>query len=324
MVTADFAHILREKYLKNTKLDDYTRTTAYAEILHTGERIEQIFFEHDNILISVSGGSDSDCIVHLICVYFREYIEKCNFVFVDTGLEYAATKRHIDYLQEKYGIKIKKIRGKSVVWAVRNYGVPILSKSKSQLFAAYCRGAKWAVNYANGGEKSHKYTLNPAQRRMLDFIKTNGIKISDMCCKVSKKQPIADYIKNNAIDLNVTGERMAEGGFRSMSHKSCFETGKKTSIIKCDKFMPLFWWSDSTKKVFKELEGIHFSDCYEVWGMKRTGCVGCPFNRKVNSELQLIRTYEPKLYIACMSVFGEAYRLVEMFGARKYTPRKKR
>lgn len=81
--------------------------------------------------------------------------------------------------------------------------------------------------------------------------------------------------------------------------------------------MPLFWWSDDVKAVFKETENITYSDCYEVWGMKRTGCVGCPFGRNVGEELELMRRYEPRLYKACINVFGTSYKLTDMFNCRK-------
>lgn len=47
--------------------------------------------------------------------------------------------------------------------------------------------------------------------------------------------------------------------------------------------------------------------------MKRTGCVGCPFNSRVGEELAVIKEHEPKMYTACMNVFGESYRLMAEF-----------
>lgn len=45
--------------------------------------------------------------------------------------------------------------------------------------------------------------------------------------------------------------------------------------------------------------------------MTRTGCVGCPFNSKAATELLLIKQYEPKLYKACINVFGDSYRAMD-------------
>jgi hypothetical protein len=81
--------------------------------------------------------------------------------------------------------------------------------------------------------------------------------------------------------------------------------------------MPLWWWSDETKHEFKEKEGIRYSDCYEVYGMKRTGCCGCPFNLNIADDLQAMYEYEPRLFKACMAVFGQAYELTDRFHCRR-------
>ena len=111
----------------------------------------------------------------------------------------------------------------------------------------------------------------------------------------------------------MTGEREAEGGQRALAHKSCFECHKDGS----HKYMPLWWWSDAVKRDFKKAEGIRYSDCYEVYGMKRTGCVGCPFNLRIRDDLIIMQRSEPQLYKACMNVFGQSYRLMDQFHCRK-------
>lgn len=35
--------------------------------------------------------------------------------------------------------------------------------------------------------------------------------------------------------------------------------------------------------------------------------MGCPFNPKVNEELEIIRENEPKLYNAAVNIFGKSY-----------------
>lgn len=62
---------------------------------------------------------------------------------------------------------------------------------------------------------------------------------------------------------------------------------------------------------------IRFSDCYEVYGMKRTGCCGCPFNPNIADDLQAMYEYEPRLFKACMNVFGQAYELTDKFNCRR-------
>lgn len=308
----EFAAAIREKYMLNESLDTGQRFEAYDALFHTGSKLLDYFGSHERIAISVSGGSDSDCIVHLVCTYFPEFLEKCKFVFVNTGLEYDATKRHLCDLEKRYGIEIDRIRGKSVVTAIRKYGVPILNKAKSKNINLYLRGTpkgEYLVFQADGA----LYSFTKSERELARYLKENGIMVSSKCCDISKKEPLYQYMKQNHTDLNVSGERKAEGGVRATVNKSCFSE----NVHGIDKYMPLFWWSDETKRIFKKTEGIRYSDCYEVWGMKRTGCVGCPFGKDTAHELELMYQYEPKLYKAVMAVFGQAYELTDRFNCRR-------
>lgn len=65
--------------------------------------------------------------------------------------------------------------------------------------------------------------------------------------------------------------------------------------------------------VYCEHFGITRSDCYEVWGMKRTGCAGCPFGKEFNQEVALAETYEPKLAAAMNNLFGPSYEYTRRF-----------
>ena len=296
---------------------EYTQPQTRVDVLHTCIKINNYFRTHDSILVSVSGGSDSDCMIHLICKYFPEYLPKCHFVFSNTGLEWKATLKHLDDLEEWYKIQIDRIRGVSVVTACRQYGFPILSKFKSHFIDLYLRdqpsGAK--IIFYGGIKSYHAMQFTENQKKLAIYLKENGIKVSDKCCEISKKKPLTKYAKEKGCDMVCTGERVAEGGRRALVHKSCFE--ENNSHAKMDKYMPLLWWSDGTKEDFKQHEGICYSDCYEVYGLRRTGCVGCPFNLNVAADLSVMLQYEPNLYTACMNVFGESYRLMDEFKCRK-------
>lgn len=285
-----------------------------ARIMNTMAKMAFHLQMHESICVSVSGGSDSDIIVHMIATYFRECLPKIHFVFINTGLEYAATKRHIEEIQEKYDITIETIRGESVVTAVRKYGLPIISKEYSHIIDGVQRnaGESYVRKLNQTREESPRYAISKKQRALAQYLIDNDIRISDKCCDVSKKKPAHQFYRTIGADLVITGERQSEGGQRATAHKDCFEHGKTI-----DKYMPLFFWNDETKQWYKEDEGIRYSDCYEIWGMKRTGCVGCPFGSDVGMELDMIREYEPNMYKACMNVFGESYRLMDKFNVKR-------
>ena len=311
----EFAAAIREKYMLNESLDTGQRFEVYDALFHTGSKLLEYFGSHEHICISVSGGSDSDCIVHLVCTYFPEFLDKCKFVFVNTGLEYDATKRHLCDLEKRYGIEIDRIRGKSVVAVVREYGVPILSKYKSEMIRKHMNGNQYAWGYIFGDKvkTNHSMMFTDAQKTLVQYLTDNQIKVSALCCTYSKKKPLKKFQKEHNIDLSVTGERQAEGGQRALAHQSCFQEYKND----IPRHMPLWWWSNAAKQIFKEVEGIRYSDCYEVYGMKRTGCCGCPFNLNIADDLQAMYEYEPRLFKACMNVFGQAYELTDRFNCRR-------
>ena len=61
------------------------------------------------------------------------------------------------------------------------------------------------------------------------------------------------------------------------------------------------------KQRYEEHYGITHSKCYTEYGLKRTGCAGCPFGKRFEAELEVIQKYEPKLYKAVMNIFGDSY-----------------
>ena len=301
-----------------------------ARINNTLGKMDKYLDEHNCICVSVSGGSDSDIIVHMICTHFRKYLPKIHFVFANTGIEYRATLQHLDYLQERYDIQIVELRGTPIPIAVKKYGVPFVSKLFSEfisrlqkhgfcwedmplswLLAKYPRARVACRFWTNDwGEKS-RFNINWI-RYLKEFLmlKRPTIKISSMCCNVSKKGPLEKYQKSVKADLYITGERKAEGGARAGGHSDCFERAKKQ---KMDHYMPLWFWDDETKAWYKKHEKILYSDCYEVYGLKRTGCVGCPYGQNLWDELEIMQQYEPQCYKLCMNVFLDGYFLRREF-----------
>lgn len=69
--------------------------------------------EHPNAMCSYSGGSDSDIMLHLI-EQVREMFQlpPVKYYFFETGLEMAATRRHVKEQAEKYGVEIITVRPK--------------------------------------------------------------------------------------------------------------------------------------------------------------------------------------------------------------------
>lgn len=60
---------------------------------------------YKNIACSVSGGADSDIMID-ICEKVKPH--GVHYVWFDTGIEYQATKDHLKYLENHYGITIER------------------------------------------------------------------------------------------------------------------------------------------------------------------------------------------------------------------------
>lgn len=282
-------------------------------------------------LCSVSGGSDSDIVTDL-CVKM-DPDHKVTYVFFDTGLEFQATKDHLRYLMQKYGIEIIIAKApKPIPLCCREYGVPFLSKLVSDYLSRLQKhGFQWEDNSFE--ELNEKYPKCQAALRwwcnawgegsrfnighyawLKEFILQNppAFKISSKCCHYTKKRVAKKYIEEGGYDLNITGVRKAEGGIRASAHKNCFTPAKGKSVAQ---YRPLFWFRQDTKRAYEDHYGIRHSACYETWGLKRTGCAGCPFGRNFESELIATETFEPKLYKALHKVFGASYEYTRKYRA---------
>lgn len=204
---------------------------------------------YKNVMVSISGGSDSDVVIDLMTKTVKD-MSKLHFVFFDTGLEYKATKEHLEYLEQKYNIQIERLRPKKTLpTCSREFGEPFISKlvseymmrlqkynfqwedgSYEELIVKYpkCASAlKWWCN-AWGEGSSYNISRN---KWLKEFIQANPpqFRISNKCCQYVKKNPASEYKKEHGIDLSITGMRKAEGGVRSRIFKSCF-TKKEDGI----------------------------------------------------------------------------------------------
>jgi 3'-phosphoadenosine 5'-phosphosulfate sulfotransferase (PAPS reductase)/FAD synthetase len=157
-----------------------------------------------------------------------------------------------------------------------------------------------------------------SSKYMRDFIAEYppGFKISAKCCDFCKKQ--AAHGVQKGYEMIITGERRDEGGMRSVPRKDntalCFtETASGQYRLR-----PLYYVSDSDKAWYKEQFGIRYSDAYEVYGLTRTGCCGCPISYKAVDDLEKIGKYEPNVVKAAWNIFGDSYRYRKQYNEYKH------
>ena len=311
--------------------------------------------QHPNAICSYSGGADSDIMIDLIetARKIAPSLPKVKYVFFNTGLEMKATKDHVKEVADKYGVEIEEVRPKiNIVQATRKYGVPFVSKIMSggldewqkkgvplsiadEYDQAEDKIAKRAelkerypkceslINFlcccnGKGEPRPNIQLVINSSKYMRDFIAEYppGFKISAKCCDFCKKQ--AAHGVQKGYEMIITGERRDEGGMRSVPRKDntalCFtETASGQYRLR-----PLYYVSDSDKAWYKEQFGIRYSDAYEVYGLTRTGCCGCPISYKAVDDLEKIGKYEPNVVKAAWNIFGDSYRYRKQYNEYKH------
>ena len=271
----------------------------------------------------------------------HEALKPVKYVFFNTGLEMRATKDHVKATAEKYGVEIEECRPKiGIVQAVKMCGVPFMSKrfsqalgewqkksvpmsiideyektenkvAKFQEFVERYPKSKNVINFLLSTDKNGIQHFNQlgfqTQRYLKDYMEEYppNFVISAKCCDYCKKQPAHQVQKG--FDMVITGERMAEGGVRAVS-KQMLKTNPSNTMCFFEqsngqhRFRPLFYVSDKDKEWYKQEYGIKYSDAYEVYGLTRTGCCGCPINYKAIEDLAKIEPYEPNVVKAMSTV----------------------
>ena len=337
----------------------YTERPAYADFNAPAKftAIQSIIAkrlsEHPNAICSYSGGADSDIMIHLVEWTRKLFgLRPVKYVFFNTGLEMKATKDHVLYTAEKYGVEIEEVRPRiNIVQSTRKYGIPFVSKIMSAGLEGWQKKnipLSIAEEYEKAEDKSEKRrelkerypgcetTINflcccnsageprpniqlviNSSKYMRDFIAEYppDFQISAKCCDYCKKQ-VAHSVQKG-YDMVITGERRDEGGMRSVPRKDsssmCFtETSSGQYRLR-----PLYYVSDADKAWYREFYGIKYSDAYEVYGLTRTGCCGCPISYKAVEDLDKIRPYEPNVVKAAWNIFGKSYEYRKKYNEYK-------
>ena len=279
-------------------------------------------------------------------LFYKDCLPPVKYVFFNTGLEMKATKDHVKATAEKYGVEIEEIRPKiSIVTAARKYGIPFVSKIMSGGLGEWQKKGvplSIAQEYEQAEDKAAKrkelkerypkceslinflcccnsageprpniqLVIN-SSKYMRDFIGEYppDFQVCAKCCDYCKKQPAHRVQKD--YDMIITGERRDEGGMRSVPRSEAWNENNTMCFAEQSdgkfRFRPLYYVTDKDKAWYKEHYGIRYSDAYEVYGLTRTGCCGCPISYKAVEDLEKIKPYEPNVVKAAWAIFGKSY-----------------
>ena len=316
---------------------NYTNERMYNSILTCYNKLN----EYERIIVGVSGGRDSSVVLDIVTKLIKKMDKKVDvhYVYFDTGIEFKATKDYIKYLENKYNIVIEHVKPltkrtkkgvpckrqgeMNTIISARKHGVPFLNKQVSEyiqrlqqhnfnwidgryedLIELYpdCKVAlRW---WCNKNPKNSPYNIE-RNRFLREFMILNPptFYISNICCHNAKKNLKYRKIKEYNIELSITGIRNSEGGVRTFNFSNCFT--KNTN--KCDEYRPIFFFTSDDLAEYERLNNIINSLAYTKYGLKRTGCAGCPFGLNCKDELIALCKYETNLFKAVYETFYESY-----------------
>lgn len=296
-------------------LDDRVREACH--------RIEELYYETGGkCYVSFSGGKDSTVILALIKLCEEIYtIPEGGIpaVFSNTGIELGATVDFVHWVRDNWYSNVQIIRPDvSFDWVLKNKGKPLRSKVKAEYIHRWNIGNRSdsvMQNLVDGVTHSGKNaTRTKLADRDMHFIAPKfNINVSSKCCFFLKKKPFQKYAIKNDIKGYLYGIRMDEGGARSLNvegrlhrdqnAKICTSVDSKGIIKKA----PIIDWSNEDVNDFVERYNVPLSKAYKVYGLDRTGCMGCPFGLQIAKNLEILHTFEPNRYKASMHWLKDVY-----------------
>ena len=276
------------------------------------ERIREWYQAFDgNISIGYSGGKDSSVMLHLV----RKIYPEIPAVFCNTGLEYPEIISMV-----KKTSNVVTVRPRILFHhVIRDYGWPVISKKTARGLSVLRNPTGNNQNilrlYDQGinrfGQKVNGFKV--AQRWR--FLINAPFPISDQCCKIMKKDPMAGYEKQ-------TGRAQMVGMMADDSkarEKVYLQTGCNAFDAKHPRSMPLGFWTEQDIIRALQVFDIPYAGVYgnihqnkstgKLYfdGVHSTGCIFCCFGLHMETtpnRFQMLKKTHPKQYRFCIERLG--------------------
>jgi len=285
-----------------------------AKIVFSQKRIRQWYEQHEGmVFISYSGGKDSEVLVHLV----RDLYPEVPAVFCDTGLEFPEIRAHARKMENLVIVRPEM----SYKQVLETYGYPVISKRMAQ----YIREARSAGPESNiyrlrttgirtNGTMSPMGALSKKWRWLAD---NKDIPISDKCCLIMKKRPLAKYTKESG-RVPYIGLMAGDSSDRLQSWigHGCNYIGKTMS-----RSSPMMPWLEKDVWEYLKTRNVPYCPVYDM-GYKRTGCIFCGFGvhlEKSPNRFQLLRKTHPQLWKYCMEKLGLREALIKVYKGKVET-----
>ena len=280
------------------------------------QKIKQVINEYgqENFYISFSGGKDSTVLSWLIDYAFPH--NSIPRVYSDTGIELNMVKEFV-YNTASKDKRFEIIKPHiNIRLILEKYGYPFKSKMHSVYVKKY-QSKGFAYKSVRAYTKkeltlSGKPISEPCpQKLMYQFTEENNLKISDMCCIKIKEEPLVEWAKTHNKSININGIMRDEGGRRQNS--SCLVFSNK----KLKTFQPLVAVNKEWEEYLIDHYNIEICDIYKPpFNFERTGCKGCPFNRHIQNELDILEQIFPEEKKQCEIIWKPVYDEYRRIGYR--------
>lgn len=275
-------------------------------------------YGEENFFISYSGGKDSNVLDKLFDMALPN--NKIPRVYCDTGIELNAVR---DFVRDKaknddrFIIIQPKVPIKKMLEEV---GYPFKSKAFSYE-VSYLQNHKikatdlpenyWIRIRAEGRDSYGSHNVPKLLRYIYMDPSVVDFKISDKCCKHLKVKPLNQWQKENNKPCKVVGLMREEGGRRDEA-KCMILSGEKLKA-----FQPLVVITKEWEDWFIQQYSIELPIVYyPPYSFRRTGCKGCPFNIKLDQDLNILKQYFPNEYKQCEIIWKPVYDEYRRIGYR--------
>ena len=275
-------------------------------------KIRQIIsmYGEENLCMSYSGGKDSNVMHALFDIALPD--NRIPRVYSDTGIELNAVRDFVKAKaaeDERFVIIRPKVPIKKMLDAE---GYPFKSKFHSFMMHNYQKSPNLpnhVKKYINGEYSG--YGKHCPQVLKYQFSEIFKMKISDVCCKRLKKDPLDNYQKAHNKPIKIVGIMPDEGGQRETAKCLVFR-GEKLKA-----FQPLApltkAWEDWFITEFNIQLPIVY---YPPYNFERTGCKGCPFNLRLQHDLDVLNVYFPAERKQCEAIWAPVYAEYRRLGYR--------
>lgn len=279
--------------------------------------------------VSFSGGKDSTVMAHIA----RQIDKNMPLVFIDTGIEYPEIRKFVrsfilnqeEPMRLKLGKCLCEAYKKSNVYIMHPsigfkqvidiYGYPIISKEISNCVANAKKGnTRWKRLHGElmNGDKKSAFNCEK-----WGFLLDAGIKISDVCCHIIKREPINCFEKefNGKPIIATLAEESRQRQIKYM------KSGCNSFCGKTQQSIPMSPWTNQDVLHYLKDNRIPYASIYGdiisteydtsdhlmTTGEKRTGCMFCGFGvhlEKGENRFQRMKKTHPKQYDACINKLG--------------------